>query len=67
MYIYLMQWLWLKGGMAFMILEEMEEYVNLSGSITYYWKILMILLFMLFALICDITFWIFYRFGNRFQ
>ena len=67
MYIYLMQWLWLKGGMAFMILEEMEEYVNLSGSITYYWKILMILLFMLFALIWAITFWIFYRFGNRFQ
>ena len=37
-YIYLVQWLWLKGGMAFMILEGMEEYVNLSGSITYLLK-----------------------------
>ena len=32
-----------QGGMAFMILEGMEEYVNLSGSITYYWTILMII------------------------
>ena len=46
--------------MAFMILEGMEEYVNLSGSITYYIHLLLYYILHTFIIILHITYIYYY-------